>query len=54
MNKRGDQHIFQIIIIIDDFADDPSFTQQYELLHALYARGRHNVISTITAKPKVL
>ena len=40
------------MIIIDDFADDPSFTRQSKLLHALYTRGRHNMISTITATQK--
>ena len=40
------------MIIIDDFADDPIFTRQSKLLHALYTRGRHNVISTITATQK--
>ena len=37
---------------MDDFADDPSFTRQSKLLHALYTRGRHNMISTITATQK--
>ncbi len=47
--KRGDKKLFQILIIIDDFADDPRFTRQSKLLHALYTRGRRNMISTITA-----
>ena len=49
LKKRGDKQLFLILIIIDDFADDPSFTRQSKLLHALYTRGRHNMISTITA-----
>jgi len=52
MKKRGDKKLFQILLIIDDFADDPSFTRQSKLLHALYTRGRHNMISTITATQK--
>ena len=52
MKKRGDKNLFQILIIVDDFADDPSFTRQSKLLHALYTRGRHNMISTITATQK--
>ena len=52
LKKRGDKKLFQILIIIDDFADDPSFTRQPKLLHALYTRGRHNMISTITATQK--
>jgi hypothetical protein len=38
---------------IDDFADDPVFTRQPKLLHALYTRGRQNAISTITATQKM-
>ena len=52
MKKRGDKKLFQILKIVDDFADDPSFTRQSQLLHALYTRGRHNMISTITATQK--
>lgn len=44
--------MFQILIIIDDFADDPAFTRQSKMLHTLYIRGRHNMISTITATQK--
>ena len=52
LKKRGDKNLFQILILIDDFADDPIFIRQSKLLHALYTRGRHNVISTITAPQK--
>jgi hypothetical protein len=44
--------LYQILIVIDDFADDPSFTRQSKLLHQLYVRGRHNSISTITSTQK--
>jgi hypothetical protein len=40
LKKRGDNKLFQILIIIDDFADDPAFTRQSKPLHALYTRGR--------------
>ena len=49
LKKRGDKMLFQILIIVDDFADDPSFTHQSKLLHTLCTHGRHNMISTITA-----
>ena len=52
LKKRGDTKLFQILIIVDDFADDPSFTRQSKLLHALYTSGRHNMISSITATQK--
>ena len=47
--EKGDKNIYQILIIIDDFADSPEFTRQSRLLHQLYIRGRHAFISTITA-----
>ena len=34
---------------IDDFADSPDFTRKSQLLHQLYIRGRHYMISTITS-----
>ena len=40
LKKRGDKKLFQILIIVDDFADDPSFTRQSKILHSLYTRGR--------------
>jgi hypothetical protein len=49
---RGDKKLLQILIIIDDFADDPSFARQSKIPHSLYTRGRHSVISTITATQK--
>ena len=49
MKKQNKTKLFQILVIVDDFADDPSFTRQSKILHALYTRGRHNMISTITA-----
>ena len=36
-------------VIVDDFADESSFSRHSKLLHSLYTRGRHNPISTITA-----
>ena len=44
--------LFQILIVIDDFADDPSFSRHSKLLHSLYTRGRHSMISTITSTQK--
>ena len=44
--------MFQILLIVDDFADDPSLTRQSKLLHSLYTRRRPNMISTITATQK--
>ena len=52
MKSQGRTKMFQILVIVDDFADDPSFTRQSKILHGLYTRGRHNFISTITATQK--
>ena len=41
--------LYQILIVIDDFADDTNFTRKSQLLHQLYIRGRHYMISTITS-----
>ena len=40
MKNKNHKKIYQILIIIDDFADDPRFTRQSKLLHALYTRRR--------------
>ena len=37
------------MICIDGFADNPDFTRKSQLLHQLYIRGRHYMISTITS-----
>jgi len=49
LKDQGKTKLFQILIVIDDFADDKEFTRNSKLLHQLYIRGRHQVISTITA-----
>ena len=47
--EQKHKDLYQILILIDDFIDDPSFTRKSQLLHQLYIRGRHYMISTITA-----
>jgi hypothetical protein len=41
-----------MLIIVDDFADDPSFSRHSKLLHSLFTRGRHSSISTIASTQK--
>ena len=48
LKAQGHTSMFQILVVIDDFADSPEFTQQSKLLHVFYTRGRHQCISTIT------
>ena len=52
MKAKGHTKLYQIIVVIDDFADEPAFTRQSKLLHQLYIRGRHNMISTISSTQK--
>ena len=52
MKAKNKKKLYQILLIVDDFADDPSFSRHSKLLHALYTRGRHAMISTITATQK--
>ena len=37
---------------MDDFADDPQFVRYSNILHGLFARGRHNAISCILSTQK--
>ena len=52
MKKENYKKLYSILIVIDDFADAPEFSRQSKMLHALYTRGRHNSISTISATQK--
>ena len=49
MKKQDYKKLYIILIVVDDFADSPSFTRHSKLLHSLYTRGRHLMISTITS-----
>ena len=42
--KQKHKKSFSVLVIVDDFADDPSVSRQSKLLHALYTRGRHNSV----------
>ena len=50
LKKRGDEQLFQILIVIDDFADDPSFTRQPKLPHAHPRAPQHNFDDNSDAK----
>ena len=52
MKKNGHKKLYQILVVVDDFADEPSFTRQSKILHALFTRGRHNSISSIVSTQK--
>jgi len=50
--REGHKKLFQILIVVDDFADDPAFSRQSKILHSLFTRGRHLQISTVVATQK--
>jgi hypothetical protein len=50
--KRS-KKLFSILIIVDDHADDPSFSRNSKLLHSLFTRGRHSQISTLVSTQKI-
>ena len=50
--NKDTKTLFQIRIVIDDFADSPEFSRNSKLLHSLFTRGRHSQISTIVATQK--
>ena len=52
--KKNGKFVYQVGILIDDFADVPEFTRNSKLLHQLYIRGRHAMITTITSVQKVV
>ena len=52
MKSIGFTTIYQILIIVNDFADDLILSRHSKLLHALFTSGRHNFISTIVYTQK--
>ena len=50
--NKNKKKLFQILIIIDDMADNSEMSRQSKLLHSLYTRGRHACISTVTSTQK--
>ena len=46
------RRLFNILVVVDDFADNPAFSRRDALLHSLFTRGRHAFISTICATQK--
>ena len=47
--EQKHKDLYQNLTVIGDFADDTNFTRKSQLLHQLYIRGRHYMISTITS-----
>ena len=53
MKRRG-RHVYGVLVIIDDFADNPKFCRNEQLVHQLFVRGRHSFISTVVSSQKVV
>ena len=51
-SKKDKKKLFNILAVVDDHADDPRFSRNSKLLHALLVRGRHSQISTIVSTQK--
>ena len=51
--EAGLKKLFNILILIDDFADNPSFTRREALVHSLFVRGRHAFISSLVSTQKL-
>ena len=53
---RGEKRLFSVLIIVDDWADDPQ-TMRYgkngQMLNQLFLKGRHWGISTILSVQKL-
>ena len=47
--EQTHKDLYQIAIVVHDFADDTNFTRKSQLLHQLYIRGKHYMISTIAS-----
>ena len=44
MKNKNLHSLYSILVIVDDFSDDPSFSRHSKLLHSLFTRARHNCI----------
>ena len=51
--EKNKRKLYSILIVIDDFADNPTFSKHDKLLHSLFTRGRHNFISTCVSTQKL-
>ena len=52
MKTKNAKHIYQILIIIDDFLDDVTISRNSKLIWQLFTRGRHYCCSTVISTQK--
>jgi hypothetical protein len=51
--ERGLTKLYQVLIILDDIADDPRIARTSKPVHELFVRGRHAMISSIVSVQKM-
>ena len=52
LKERGAKMLPNILIVVDDFADDAAVARRETLLHQLFMRGRRSKISTLISTQK--
>ena len=52
LKQRGSKMLPNILVCVDDFADDVQVARRETLLHQLFMRGRHMKISTLISTQK--
>lgn len=52
LKERGTKMLPNILVVVDDFADDATVARRETLLHQLFMRGRHSKISTLISTQK--
>ena len=50
--KNKQKELYIVLIVVDDFADDPRFVRYSNILHGLFTGGRHSAISCILSTQK--
>ena len=51
-SKKETKKLYSVLLIIDDFADDPTFSRQSRMLQSIFTRGRHHMISAVISTQK--
>ena len=52
--KSKQKGICSILIVVDDFADDPKFVRYSNFPHGLFTRGRHSAIRVFSQRKNTM
>ena len=52
-NNNKQKELFGVLLVVDDFADDPKFVRYSNILHGLFTCGRHNAIPCILSSKQM-